>query len=170
MAKRCPACGNEVVSAMGRADSDFLAIEEYPHMIFNPPLQGNDIPPSKIFRKELAKAGFNIHQFRIISVYPHLLGENEMDERCWSAGMNVLVSGELPPYKGILVFGNALCSELSAYKLDEVMGLTGISHRLTTDAPVMFLPSIKTVYSQGAGELQLGLKRFAKLVGVKIDE
>lgn len=177
--QHCPVCAEEVVSPVGRADAEFLAIEEYPHMIFNPPLQGNDIPPSKIFRREVAKAGLNIAQFRIVSVYPHVLDGEDMDERCWKVGNEMFLeelykfgkinNDDVRDWRGILVFGSTLCSQFTGdnYKLDGVVGLTGVPHYLQTNAPVMFLPSIKTVYSQGAGELQLGLKRFADLVGVE---
>lgn len=174
MPNYCPACGNEVVPNLNSPDCDFLLIEEFPELILPAPAmvskyQKDEFTPKKILVSELAKVGMVLQQFHVVSVYPHLPPEDGMPlENCYNWGLEQAIAGAYGK-KGVIVLGGNLCKTFTEYELKPVQGLSGVHSQYLPDEDVarVFLPTIRTVYSVGAGEIAIGLQRFAQQVGAE---
>lgn len=175
MNQYCPSCGEEVVEGLGNPTNDFLIIEELPDLCLpeRPKSQfmrqKDEWTSKKVLNAELGKIGMDIRQFRIVSVYPHLPPESGIPvENCYNFGLGQ-VRLEMEGKQGIIIIGGNLCKEMSGFELKQVQGLTGVDFLLGYDAgdmPRAFLPNIRSIYTQGAGEFRIGLNRFAKMIGV----
>lgn len=169
----CPACAEEVINPAGSTDCDYIIIEEFPELCFPTPamlsrFSRDEWTPKKILSNELAKIGMVPQQFRIVPAYPHP-SSGEQDENCYKFGLSC-VGHEMENKKGIIILGSNLCKEMSGYDLKKVQGLSGVDFLLgydVGDMPRVFLSSVRTIYSVGAGEFRLGLQRFANQIGVE---
>lgn len=166
----CPACAEEVINPAGSTDCDFIIVEEFPELCLPTPAMGynnawkrEEWTPKKILANELTKIGMVPQQFRIVSVFPHLPPANGMpDENCYNAGLSQAVN-EINGKRGVIVLGSNLCKEFTCYDLKKVQGLSGVESQYIPDGdvPRVFLSSVRTIYSVGAGKFRLGLQRFA---------
>ena len=169
----CPACGEEVIPPLHSPDCEYLIIEEFPEIILPTPAmvskwQKDEWTPKKILVNELAKIHMVLQQFHVVSVYPHLPPEDGMPlDNCYAFGMEQ-VRLQMENRKGIIILGGNLCKGMSGYELKQVQGLSGVDFLFDSDVgniPRVFLPNIRTIYATGAGEVSLGLKRFANQIG-----
>jgi len=169
MPNYCPACAEEVIESLNSQDCEYLIIEEFPEIILPTPAMvskyhKDEWTPKKILVNELAKIHMVLQQFHVVSVYPHLPPEDGMPlDNCYAFGLGQ-VRLQMENRKGIIILGGNLCKEMSGYELKQVQGLSGVDFLLGYDAgdmPRVFLPNIRTIYATGAGEVSLGLKRFA---------
>lgn len=168
----CPACGEEVVMSSGSQDCDYLIVEEFPELCLPTPAmvskwQKEEWTPKKILSSELAKVDMVIQQFRIVSAYPHLPPANGQPlENCYNFGLEQ-VMGECFGKKGVIVLGGNLCKTFTGYELKQVQGLSNVPSQYLPDGdiPRVFLPTIRSIYSTGAGEFSLGLQRFVQQLG-----
>ena len=166
----CPACGDEVIPNSGSEECDYAIVEEFPELIIPTPAmlskyQREEWSVKKILMNELDKIGMVIQQFRIISVYPHLPPETgQPNENCYDAGFGRMLE-EIQTKKGIIILGGNLCKSMTGYDLKQVQGLSGVESQYLpdTDVPRVFLPTIRTLFSTGSGEMRLGLKRWMSL-------
>lgn len=163
----CPSCGNEVIPNVGSQDCDYLIIEEFPELILPTPAmvskyQHDEWTPKKILINELSKVNMVVQQFRIVSVYPHECMDGMPTENCYNWGMEQAI-GECVGKKGIVVMGTNLCKFFTGYELKQVQGLSGVPSQYLpdNDIPRVFLPTLRSIYSTGAGEMHIGLQRFA---------
>jgi len=168
MTQYCPACGEEAILPTGSNDCDYLIIEEFPELVIPTPAVGSrwqkdEWTPKKILVNELVKVGMVWQQFRIVSVYPHLPpSDGQPLENCYNFGMEQSIS-ECAEKKGVIVLGGNLCKYFTGYELKQVQGLSGVNSKyIPSDEIRMFLPTIRSIYSTGAGEVGIGLSRFAK--------
>lgn len=164
----CPACGNETVPVVINA-SPFLIIEELPELVLPDQKKtqfADEWTPRGMLHNELQKVGMSIHQFDIVSAFPHTVPENgKPDENCWKAGLDYAI-GFIPKYKGVLILGRNLCKEFTGYELDKVMGLSDVESKYIPDGdiPRYFLQPVRYFYSVGSAEFAIGLQRFAERV------
>ena len=167
----CPVCAEEAVSPLGSTDNDYLIIEEFPYAMLTPKrtsFNRNEIFPQSILQLELDKVGMLLGKFRFVSVFPHFSHENgDPNANCYASGLARAVD-EINGKKGVIILGANLCKEFTGYELKKVCGLSYVDTKYMPDGdvPRVFLPSIDTIYSTGAGEFGLGLMRFAKQIGV----
>lgn len=176
MARYCPVCTEEVTNSSGNSDCDYLIIEEFPELVLPPPSangwqrQKEEWTPRKILVNELAKIGLVIQQFYILSAFPHHQPNNGTpNEQCYDLGLEQVRSA-MEGRRGIIILGGNLCKQMTGYELKQVQGLSGVDFLLGWDAgdmPRVFLPTIRSIFSTGAGEFGLGLKRFANQIGVE---
>jgi hypothetical protein len=174
MTQYCPACGDEVVPNSGSEECDFAIIEELPELVLpTPAMQSkwskDEWTPKKILSNELDKIGMVIQQFRVIAVYPHTLSQAEVPvDSCYESGFSRMLE-EIQRKRGVIILGARLCKEFTGHELKQVQGLSRVESQYLPDAnvPRMFLPSIKTIYSTGAGEFRIGLRRFSVQLGEK---
>ena len=170
MPNYCPSCAEEVIPNSGSQECDYAIVEEFPELVLPTPAmlskyQRDEWTPKKILMNELDKIGMVIQQFRIITVYPHLPPENGApNANCYQSGL-IRAEEAMTGKKGVIVLGVNLCKLLTNYELKQVQGLSNVELRDDCKPyPVptmMFLPAIRTLYSSGAGEFTLGLKRWA---------
>ena len=173
MTSYCSVCAEEVVDPVGDVQNDYLIIEEFPYVIIPPAPQvlkwkKDEWTPRKIVANELTKVGMVIQQFHIVSVFPHRIPDNGMpNENCYQVGLENVVT-KISKYKGVIVLGTNLCKEFTGYDLKSVCGLSGVDSKYIPDGdvPRVFLPSINSIFSTGSGEFGIGLRRFAKQLGV----
>jgi hypothetical protein len=173
MPNYCPACAEEVVPNSGSQECDYAIVEEFPELVL-PTLSmrytsglfsKDEWTPKKMLGNELAKVGMVIQQFRIISVYPHLPPDSGIPiENCYESGFARMVE-EIQTKKGVIILGGNLCKKFTGWELKQVQGLSGVESQYLPDGdiPRVFLSTIRTLYSSGAGEFTLGLKRWASL-------
>ena len=168
MAQYCPSCGDEVVLSSGNPSCDYLIIEEFPELILPAPsmsyqnrYQKEEWTPKKILANELAKVGMNVQQFYMLSVYPHSDNSPTPNETCYDWGIEQVIE-RIPEYRGIIILGGNLCKFFTDYELKQVQGLSSVSSQYLPDGdiPRVFLPTLRSIYSTGAGEFRLGLERF----------
>ena len=170
MTKYCPSCVEEVVPNSGSEECDYAIVEEFPELVLPTPAMlskwsKDEWTPKKMLGNELAKVGMVIQQFRIITVYPHLPPETgQPNENCYDAGFGRMLE-EIQTKKGVIILGGNLCKSMTGYDLKQVQGLSSVESQYLPDGdiPRVFLPTIRTLYSQGAGEFTLGLKRWMSL-------
>lgn len=168
----CPACGEQVVNSLNSDDCDFLLIEEFPELVLPAPSmtsrwQKDEWTTKKILVNELAKVGMVLAQFQVISVFPHHDDNPCPPDNCYQFGLEQ-TRNAMENKKGVIILGGNLCKEMTGYELKQVQGLSGVDFLLGYDAgdmPRVFLPTLRTIYSTGAGEFAIGLQRFAKMVG-----
>lgn len=174
----CPVCANDIISPVGSSECEYLIIEEFPELTLPTPgmstvskWKKDEWTPKKIMDNELQKVGMSIRQFRIVSVYMHDDGSVTPNGQCYDFGLEYAVS-ECYGRKGVIILGHNLCKAFTGYELKQVQGLSEvkslyISDRIRGgfDAPRVFLPTIRSIYSVGAGEFGLGLQRFANQLG-----
>jgi hypothetical protein len=178
MSNYCPSCGDEVVPSLHSESCDYLIIEEFPELVLPAPAmmgkwQKDEFTPKKILVNELDKIGMVLQQFHVISVYPHLPPQDGIpNENCYTFGLEQATS-LINLKKGIIILGGNLCKTFTGYDLKQVQGLSGVpsnylSIRLNGGflgyGELMFLPTLRAIYSTGAGEFSIGLQRFAKSV------
>jgi hypothetical protein len=174
MTNYCPACAEEVVPNSGSQECEYAIVEEFPELVL-PTLSmrytsglfsKDEWTPKKMLGNELAKVGMVIQQFRIISVYPHLPPDSGIPiENCYKSGFNRMLN-ELEGKKGVIILGGNLCKAFTGHDLKQVQGLSKVDFLMGCDVgdmPRVFLSTIRTLYSGGAGEFTLGLKRWASL-------
>jgi hypothetical protein len=171
MASYCPSCLEEVVLNTGSEECEYAIVEEFPELVLPTPSmqskwQKDEFTPKKILINELAKVGMVIQQFRIITVYPHLPPESGIPiENCYDSGFGRMLS-EIQTKKGVIILGGNLCKKFTGYELKQVQGLSGVETTyLPPEIPVVFLSTIRTLYSVGGGEFTLGLKRWSSQLG-----
>jgi hypothetical protein len=160
--KYCAACAEPVVPSFGDISSDYLIVEEYPYSVYQRNALSNEVHPRDILERELSRAGLELHDFYLMSAYPHPKTD-KVDENCYKAGMDA-ISDAIAGKKGILILGEALCTELSGYSLKQVCGVSNVGMN-GIPGNVMYLPSIAAIFAKGRGEFALGLKRFANMIG-----
>jgi hypothetical protein len=174
MTNYCPACAEEVVPNSGSQECDYAIVEEFPELVLPTPamlskFQRDEWTPKKILGNELAKVGMVIQQFRIISVYPHLPPDSGIPiENCYESGFARMVE-EIQTKKGVIILGGNLCKKFTGWELKQVQGLSGVDSQYLPDGdiPRVFLSTMRTLYSSGAGEVTLGLKRWASQLGAE---
>ena len=171
MSQYCPSCVEEVVPNSGSEECDYAIVEEFPELVLPTPAMlskwsKDEWTPKKILMNELDKIGMVIQQFRIITVYPHLPPETgQPNENCYDAGFGRMLE-EIQTKKGVIILGGNLCKSMTGYDLKQVQGLSRVDFLMGCDVgdmPRVFLPTIRTLYSSGAGEFTLGLRRWAQL-------
>lgn len=164
----CPSCLEEVIPNSGSEECEYAIVEEFPELCLpTPSMQSkwakDEWSVKKILMNELDKVGMVIQQFRVISVYPHLPPESGIPiENCYDSGFGRMLN-ELENKKGVIILGGNLCKTFTGYDLKQVQGLSGVDFLMGNDVgdmPRVFLPTIRTLYSTGAGEFSLGLRRF----------
>jgi hypothetical protein len=170
-AQYCPSCLEEVVPNSGSQECEYAIVEEFPELVLpTPAMQSkwmkDEWSPKKILGNELAKVGMVIQQFRIISVYPHLPPDSGIPiENCYRSGFDRMLN-ELEGKRGVIILGGNLCNAFTGHDLKQVQGLSRVDFLMGCDVgdmPRVFLSTIRTLYSSGAGEFTLGLKRWASL-------
>lgn len=160
----CPVCAEEVIPNSGSQECNYAIVEEFPELVLPTPAMlskwsKDEWTPKKIMMNELDKVDMVIQQFRVITVYPHLPPESGMpDANCYESGFARMVE-EVYGKKGVIILGGNLCKRFTGYELKQVQGLSGV-HAVYDIPATFYLPTIRTLYSSGAGEFTLGLKRF----------
>jgi hypothetical protein len=171
MTQYCPACADEVVPPSN--NGNFLLIEEFPELCLPERAMSqwerkkDEWTPRKILQNELQKVGMTIHQFTIMSAFPHKVPDNgQPNEDCYNAGLEYALSC-IPQYQGVVVMGTNLCRSFTGYELKQVLGLSDVVSQYIPDGdmPRVFLHNMKTIYATGAGEFHIGLERFASQLG-----
>jgi hypothetical protein len=172
MPQYCPACAEEVVLNTGSEECDYAIVEEFPELVLpTPSMQSkwakDEWTPKKILMNELAKIGMVIQQFRVITVYPHLPPESGIPiENCYDSGFGRMLE-EVQAKKGVIILGGNLCKKFTGWELKQVQGLSRVDNQYLPDSdiPRVFLSTIRTLYSVGCGEFNLGITRWSSQLG-----
>jgi hypothetical protein len=176
MPSYCPSCGEEVVPSLNSTECDYLIIEEFPELVLPAPAMmskwhKDEWSTKKILVNELDKVGMVLQQFHVVSVYPHLPPDNGMpNDNCYAFGLEQATNIGICK-KGVIVLGGNLCKTFTRYEIKQVQGLSDVPSTYLSDriqggfnCPRVFLPTLRTIYSTGAGEFSIGLQRFAQSI------
>ena len=156
----CPICNADCISPSGH--SDLLIIAESPTKI--------DIKMGRLFstssmfttagfvmRKELARVGLDLSQFRVSSLWIH---EPNKNEECFRVGYDAVLE-EAKGKKFILLVGAEVVETFTGYKVSDVSGLQ-------IDSPVLSAPIIYAMVNpsmalaRSVGEVRLGIEKVGR--------
>lgn len=158
----CPICNTPLIEQSGPVFSEILIIGNYPtdkEIERLQPKERKSLEPfmgwtGKYFRQELAKAGLDYYQCRVITLWLHKPNK-------WEACLNFMmeqVISEARDKKLILLCGAEIVSTFLDHKVSEVCGLWMESKFFS--APVMPMYNPAQLLHGGLGETRLTIKKF----------
>lgn len=157
----CPICESPCVSPSGHSET-LLIVGEFPgkaEIENNRPFSTHSmyITAGKVFRKELARVGLDLSQFRVMNLWMH---EPNKNEECYKLGYSAVLD-EAKNKKAILLVGSEVCEAFTKYKVGDVAGLQVDSPILS--CPIIYaMPNPAMVFHKGIGEIRLSIEKFAK--------
>lgn len=159
----CSACGESAFIGGKKPDSEILVVESTPNILRGIPTIASafDNPSEmEIFRNEIFRFGIHLQELEIISLYPHI-SESVIDVEnpCVTAMKQYVEELDLTRKKKIICFGDLASYVFANEKSSRICGIVNFPNKFKSQADIVFLPSLSTVYSSGIGEIRLGLKK-----------
>jgi hypothetical protein len=157
----CPSCGNEATSPQGRKNAKYLLIFSKPYVTAAVRSYKDKVTGLDVLRKELAKVGLDLSEFRIAFLWMHEPGKND---NCYLAGRDTVLE-EAKGKEAVILVGSEASEEFCGYGAGDVAGLQVDS--VSFSAPIVFvLPKPEGVFVRGAGigELRLAVQKLGKLL------
>jgi hypothetical protein len=113
----------------------------------------------RVLRKELARVGLDLMQFRVTNLWLH---EPNKNEECFNAGRDAALD-EAKGKQAILMVGSETVEFFTGYKVSDVTGLQVESGMLS--APLIFaMVNPALALHRSVGEVRLAITKFAKLL------
>lgn len=162
MTQHCPSCAGKICSPSGH--SDILLLGEFPgraEMERGRPFSTHHMytTAGAVLRRELARVGLDINQFRVSNLWLHEPNDNE---NCKQIGYEQALD-EAKGKNAILLIGSDVVSTFTQYKVMDVSGLQVDSSILS--APIIYAmvnPALALQPGKGIGEVRNGIEKFAK--------
>lgn len=155
--KVCPACSEKAVGPSGSRSSPILIVGEFPgdlEMKAGKPFVGG---AGKVLRRELARNGLDLIQFRVCNLWLH---PPNKDENCYKAGFDNVLD-EAKGKEAILLLGSECADAFVGLPISEITGLQVDSPMLS--APLVFaVLQPASVFHGTLGEVRLGIKKFCE--------
>jgi len=157
----CSICGTKICHPFGHSD-DLLIIVDAPTRL---DIEKGQLfstshmftTSGKVFRKELARVGLELSQFRVVSLWEH---EPSKVEECYLEGYHKVLD-EAKGKKFIWLIGSEVVETFTKYKVSDVSGLE-------VDSPVLSAPIIYAMVNpsmalaRSLGEVRLSIEKVAK--------
>lgn len=157
----CPACGEEGVSPRGNKNSKYLLVFLKPAVAPAVRSYKDKVVGIDVLRKELAKVGLDLAEFRMAWLYLHEPGKND---NCYIAGRDIVLE-EAKGKRAVILVGAEATEEFCGLSASDVYGLQVESPSLS--APIVFvIPKPEGVFVKGAGmgELRLSIEKLGRLI------
>ena len=157
----CASCGEDGTPPRGSKNSKYLLVFTKP---YNTPAIRNykdKVTGIDVLRKELARVGLDIAEFRQTWLWLHEPGKNE---NCYKVGRDIVLE-EAKGKEAVILVGAEATEEFTRFSASDVYGLQVESPALS--APIVFvLPKPEGVFVKGAGigELRLSIEKLGKLL------
>lgn len=155
----CPSCGKDAVAPQGRKNAKYLLVFSKPYPMSAVRSYKDKVTGLDVLRKELAKVGLDLSEFRIAFLWMH---EPSKNDNCYVAGREIILD-EAKGKEAVILVGSEASEEFCGYGAGDVAGLQVESAVLS--APVVFvLPKPEAVFVRGAGigELRLSVQKLGR--------
>lgn len=157
----CPACSEEGTPPRGSKNSKYLLVFNKPYITAAVRSYKDKLSGLDILRKELARVGLDIAEFRMCWLNLH---EPSKNENCYKVGRDIVLD-EAKGKQAVVLVGAEPVEEFTGLSASDVYGLQVESP--TFSAPVVFvLPKPEGVFVKGAGigELRLSVEKLGKVL------
>lgn len=157
----CPACSQEGTPPQGRKNAKYLLVFSKPYPMSVVRSYKDKVTGLDVLRKELAKVGMELSEFRQAFLWLHEPGKNT---NCYTAGRD-LVLEEAKGKEAIILVGSEASEEFCGYGAGDVAGLQVES--VVLSAPIVFvIPKPEGVFVRGAGigELRLSIQKLGRIL------
>lgn len=157
----CPVCAEEARPPYGKKNSKYLLVFSKPYVTAAVRSYKDKNSGLDVLRKEFAKIGLDLSDFRVASLWLHEPGK---DENCYFAGRDIILD-EAKGKDAVILVGSEVSEEFCGYSSDDVAGLQVDSSVLS--APIIFvLPKPEGVFVRGSGigELRLAVQKLGRLL------
>jgi len=155
----CPSCGEDAVAPQGRKNAKYLLVFSKPYPMAAVRSYKDKVTGLDVLRKELAKVGLDLSEFRQAFLWQHEPGKNT---NCYTAGRDMVLE-EAKGKEAVILVGSEASEEFCGYGAGDVAGLQVESAVLS--APLVFvLPKPEGVFVRGAGigELRLAVQKLGR--------
>lgn len=155
----CPACGEDAVAPQGRKIAKYLLVFSKPYPMSAVRSYKDKVTGLDVLRKELAKVGLDLSEFRMSYLWMHEPGKNT---NCYTAGRDTVLE-EAKGKEAVILVGSEASEEFCGYGAGDVAGLQVESAVLS--APIVFvLPKPEAVFVRGygIGELRLSVQKLGR--------
>lgn len=157
----CPACGEEGVSPRGNKNSKYLLVFIKPAVAPAVRSYKDKVVGIDVLRKELARVGLDLAEFRMAWLWLHEPGKNE---NCYTVGRDIVLD-EAKGKQAVVLVGAEPVEEFTGLSASDVYGLQVESP--TFSAPITFVipkPEMVFVRGSGVGELRLSIEKLSKIL------
>ena len=158
----CPACGDEGSSPKGSKNSKYLLVFNKPYITPAVRSYKDKVTGIDVLRKELARVGLDLAEFRMTWLWLHEPGKNE---NCYTVGRDIILD-EAKGKQAVVLVGAEPVEEFTGLSASDVYGLQVESP--TFSSPIVFvLPKPEGVFVKGAGigELRLSVEKLGRILG-----
>ena len=156
----CPACGEQGVAPKGNKNSKWLLVFAKPYPIATG-WKGKNLSAMDVLRKEFAKVGLDLADFRTASLWLH---EPTKNEDCYQAGRSVVLD-EARGREAVILVGSEPVEEFTGLSASDTAGLQVDAPALSAKI-VFVLPKPEGVFVRGSGigELRLSVEKLSKIL------
>jgi uracil-DNA glycosylase family 4 len=163
---RCPFCKAKLVRPSGPKESPVLILGEFPgwkELVEGFPFVGE---AGNVLRKELAREGLDLKQFRLSNLWLHT--ENKDNEECRNWNFEQAIK-EAAEKKVVFLLGSDCANFFIGKGVMEISGLEVVSPLLSSVETIICSPNPAMVLRDGSkvGEVRLAIHRFAKILEKK---
>ena len=156
----CPVCGEQGVAPKGSKNAKWLLVFAKPYPIATG-WKGKNLSAMDVLRKEFAKVGLDLADFRISSLNLH---EPTKNDDCYQAGRSVVLD-EARGREAVILVGSEPVEEFTGLSASDTAGLCVDAPALSAKI-VFVLPKPEGVFVRGAGigELRLSCQKLGKVL------
>ena len=156
----CPACSEQGSAPKGNKNAKWLLVFAKPYPTMSG-WKGNKVTAMDVLRKEFAKVGLDLADFRTASLWLHEPGKND---DCYQAGRSVVLD-EARGREAVILVGSEPVEEFTGLSASDTAGLQVDAPALSAKI-VFVLPKPEGVFVRGAGigELRLSCQKLGKVL------
>lgn len=156
----CPSCSEEGVAPKGNKNAKYLLVFNKPYLTPAVRTRKDSVTGIDVLRKEFAKVGLDLAEFRIASLWLH---EPTKNDNCYTAGRD-LVLEEAKGKQVVVLVGAEPVEEFTQYSAADVYGLEVESASLSARVFVLPKPEGVFVRGSGIGELRLSVQKLGRML------